>query len=86
MQSAAKRAIQTMCPDNGVAHLVLDVWEVRASGPWLCTGRGPASLGSRNRRVEKPVSGRHPRCELKQFDAITEVGELADHSGGALLL
>jgi hypothetical protein len=39
-----------------------------------------------SRRVEKPVSGRHPRCELKQFDAITEVGELADHSGGALLL
>jgi hypothetical protein len=41
---------------------------------------------AKSRRVEKPVSGRHPRCELKQFDAITEVGELADHSGGALLL
>ena len=44
------------------------------------------SVPSGHRRVEKPVSGRHPRCELKQFDAITEVGELADHSGGALLL
>ncbi len=37
--------------------------------------------GSKN-----PLSGQHPRCGFKQFDAITEVAELADHSGCALLL
>ena len=68
-----------------------DIRPVRSAGFAIANrNRAPAnapnSVASRNRRVEKPVSGRHPRCELKQFDAITEVAELADHSGGALLL
>ena len=47
---------------------------------------GPRSVPPEHRRVEKPLSDRHRRRGFKHLDAVTEVAELPDHSGGTPLL
>jgi hypothetical protein len=62
MHSAAKRAVLTICPDDRVAHLVLmSVCEVRASGPWLCTGHSPSERRFAKWQTSKDGGLRQPR-------------------------